>query len=76
MDHAVGVGGRLGQAVGVVEVPPLHDGSGGFQPAGGSFGAGQADHLVSGVEQLGNHGRADPARRTRDEDSHDGTSNG
>jgi hypothetical protein len=31
VDHPVGVGGRLGQAVGVVDVAPLNDGAGRFQ---------------------------------------------
>ena len=61
VDHPVGVGRRLGQAVGVVEVAPLDDGAGRFQPLGRCLGAGQADHLVAGTEQLGHDGRADPA---------------
>ena len=74
VDHPVGVGGRLGQAVGVVDVAALNDGAGRFQPLRRGLGAGQADHLVAGTEQLGDDGRADPARCAGDEDSHGGTS--
>ena len=74
VDHAVGVGGRLGQAVGVVEVAPLDSGAGGFQLLRRCVGAGQADHLVAGAEQFGDDGRADPTRCAGDEDSHGGTS--
>ena len=72
VDDPVGVGGRLGQALGVVEVAPLDGGAGGFQPLGGRVGAGQADHLVAGAEEFGDDGRADPARCAGDKDSHDG----
>ncbi len=74
VDHPVGVGGRLGQAVGVVDVAPLHGGAGRLQPLRRCLGAGQADHLVAGSEQLGHDGRADPARCAGDEDLHGGTS--
>ena len=74
VDDPVGVGGRLGQAVGVVEVAPLHDGAGRLQPLRRCVGAGQADHLVAGTEELRDDGRADPARCAGDKDSHDGTS--
>ena len=60
MDHPVRVGRRLGQAFGVVEVSPLNRGAGRFQPLGRSVRARQADHFVTGSQQLGHDGRADP----------------
>ncbi len=74
VNHPVGVGGRLGEAVWVVDVALLNNGSGRFQPLRRGLEAGQANHIVSGTEQLGNDGRADPARCAGDEESHDGTS--
>ena len=72
VDHPVGVGGRLGQAVGVGDVASVNDGASRFQPLRRCFGAGQADHIVPGSEQLGHDCRADPARCAGDKDSHDG----
>ena len=72
VDHPVGVGRRLGQALGIIEVAPLDSGAGSFQPLRGCVGAGQADHLVAGPEEFGDDGRADPSRRAGDKDSHDG----
>ena len=59
VDHAVGVGRRLGQAVRVIDVALLDDGAGRLQPSSRFLGAGQADHLVAGTEQLGHDGRAE-----------------
>jgi hypothetical protein len=72
VDDPVRAGGRLGEAVGIVEVSPLDDGAGGFEALRGRLGAGQADHLVAGGDELGDDGRADPARCSRNEDSHGG----
>ena len=74
VDHPVGVGRRLGQPVGVVEVAPLHDGAGRFQRLRRRLGAGEADHVVTGSEQLGHNGRTDPAGCARHKDPHGGTS--
>ena len=41
-----------------------------FQPLRRCFGAGQADHLVAGAEQLGHDGRTDPTRCAGNEDLH------
>ncbi len=70
VDHAVRVGRSLGKTVGVVEVPLLDDGTGRLQASCRGLGAGEANHLVAGAEQLGHHRRTDPARRASDEDSH------
>ena len=71
MDHPVGAVGGLGQPVRVVDVAPLDFGARGLQALRRRLGAGQADHVMAGIEQLGDNGRADPARRTGDKDPHD-----
>ncbi len=71
VDHAVGGGGRLAQAVEVVEVAAVHLGAHGRQGRGPVVRAGQADDLMSGLQQLGHDGRPDVARRAGDENSHD-----
>ena len=72
VDDPVGVGGRFGQAVRVVDVAPLNSGADRHQSLHRFVGAGQTDHLVACVQQFGHHGRADPARCAGDKDSHDG----
>ncbi len=67
---------RVAQAVGIVEIPPLHRGTGGLQSLCRRLRAGQANHLVTGPEQLGHDRRADPARRAGDKDSHETLSSG
>ena len=61
VDHPIGVRGRLGQAVRVVDVAPQDEGARRFQSLCRCLGASQADYLVAGIQQLGNGGGADPA---------------
>ena len=70
VDHAVGLVGRLGQDVGVVEVAALDRGAGSVEFLGGRIRAGQAHDVVAGLEEFGDDGGADPARRSGDEDLH------
>jgi len=74
VDDTVGVVRRLGQAGGIVDITPGHRGAGLFDPHCGGLGTGQADDLVSCMEQLGHGGRSDPARCAGDEDPHGITS--
>ena len=53
VDDAVGLGGRLVQAVEVVEVAAADLGAGGLERGGRAVGAGQADDLVAGPSSSG-----------------------
>jgi hypothetical protein len=71
VDHRVR-GLRAGaQAVEIVQISSPHLGAEGHDRGGRPVRPGQPDHLVTGGDQLGEHGRADPPGRTRDEHSHD-----
>jgi hypothetical protein len=74
VDHALGVGGAGPQAVQVVEAAADALRAGGGESGGRSVGAGQPDDGVTGGQQLGDDGRADPAGCTGDEDAHGRTS--
>ena len=50
MDHAVRVGSRLGQAVGLVEVAPPHHDARRFQLLRRCAGAREADHFMAGFQ--------------------------
>ena len=65
VDDAVGGRGAGAQAVEVVEVAAAHLGAERGDRRGGGVGAGEADDLVAGGEQLGDDGGADPARTLR-----------
>jgi hypothetical protein len=70
VDDAIGRGQGFEQPVEVVEGAAVGLGSEGRQRGGGTVGAGEADHLVAGVEQLANDGRSDETGGTGDEDAH------
>lgn len=74
VDHPVGVGGRLGQGLRIIEVALLDHGARGLQLLRRRLGAGQSDHIMASAEQLGDDRRADPARCAGDKDSHCETS--
>ncbi len=70
MDDAVGVRGRLGEPVEIVEVTAVHRGAARGNGRRGGVGPREADDVVSGGEQFGDDGRADMAGRAGDEDPH------
>jgi hypothetical protein len=70
MDHALGVGGRLAEAIEVVErASPDLDASG-TQGPGGLIGPGKADHRVPGGQEIGNDGGPDVPGGAGDEKPH------
>jgi hypothetical protein len=69
--HAVGLLRPRPEHVRVGDVAPQHRSPGGLETCGGRVGAGQAQHLVAGGQQLGDDGGPDPARGTGDEHAHD-----
>jgi hypothetical protein len=72
VDDAIAVSGARAQDVDVGQVPAQHLGTRRCDGVGGSIGTGETDDLVSGADELRNHGRADPAGRAGDEDVHEG----
>src|SRR5215469_17089784 len=74
VDDSIGGRGGLPEAVKVVKAAPAHVGAGRRQRGGGLIRAGQADDLMSSVEQFGDEGRADVPGRPGDEDAHRKTS--
>ena len=69
MDDAVCRRGAAAQAVEVVEGAAVDLGPGGHR-RGGVVRAGQADDLVSGVEELADDGRTDESGRAGDKYTH------
>ncbi len=74
VDHAVRRGGRVPQAVEVVESAALHLRPGGGEGGGRGIRAGQPDDLMARADELGDDGGADPAGRAGDEYTHEKTS--
>jgi hypothetical protein len=70
VNDAIGRGRTSTQAIEIVEIASLHLGAGGTYGGGGLIGAGQAEHLVPGIEQLANDGRTDPSGRASNEYAH------
>ncbi len=70
VDDAVGVGGRLLEAVEIVEVAAPHLGAGRLDLGGRLVGAGEPDDFVARLEQIGGDGAADVAGRAGDEYAH------
>jgi hypothetical protein len=70
VDDTVGRGRARLEPVEVVEGTVVDLGPEGRQSGGGRVGTGEADHLVTGVEQLANDRRSDETGGTADEDAH------
>lgn len=73
VDDAVRVGGGGAEHVEVVQAAAAHLGAGRGDRGGSDVRASQTDHLVTGLEQLGDGGGADPATGAGDEDAHEGS---
>jgi hypothetical protein len=71
VDDAVADGSGRVQAAGVGKRGQRDAGAQRGEPVGGCGRAGQSCHLMAGVPQFGDHGRADEARGSRDEYAHD-----
>ena len=71
VDDAVGRRGAGAQAVEVVEAAAVHLGARGGDRLGRGVGAGEADDLVAGIDELGDDGGADPAACAGDEYAHE-----
>ena len=71
MDHAVREFCTRPQAWQVLQVAPVRRGADGCEGAGRGVGAGKAQHLMPGIEQVPHDGGADEARGSGDEDAHD-----
>jgi hypothetical protein len=70
VDHAVGPGGAVAQAVEVGEVAPERLDPGLGEPPGAGVGPGEAEDLVPGRLKLRYQGRADEAGGAGEEDAH------
>ena len=70
VDHAIGLLRATAQHVEVVEGAAQRLGARAAKSIGGGIRASEPDDLVVGAEELGNHRRADPARRTGNEYAH------
>lgn len=70
VQDAVGVLGAATQAVEVVQVAAMRCGAQRRQPGGGAIRAGQAEHGVTGRDQLGDDGGAGLTGTTGDENTH------
>ena len=71
VDDPVGRGGGGAQALEVVEAAAVDLGAGGGDRLGRGVGAGEADDLVAGIDELGDDGGADPAAGAGDEHAHE-----
>ncbi len=71
VDDAVALGRRGAQHVKIADIAAADLGAGGGDGLGGRVGAGEAEDLVIGCEQLGHDGGADPAGRAGDEYAHE-----
>ena len=69
--RAVAVGGASTEADGVVQMPAMHVGAERGDRSCGVVRAGKTEDLVSGGEQLGYDGRADPPGCSGNEDAHE-----
>ena len=76
MDHAVGIGRSVAQAVEVLEVAMKHLGTRRSQIFGAGLGACQPQHLMPCLNQLRNKRRTNEARRPGHKDTHDDVSLG
>jgi len=74
MDHAVRRGGRVSQAVEIIESAAPDLCSRGGEGIGRGIRASEPDDLMARAEELGNDGGADPAGRSGDEYTHEKTS--
>src|SRR5690349_15550934 len=74
MDDGLGILGAEADAVQVVEIAAPDVGPLRRDGRGGCVGSGQSGDLVTGGEQVVDHGGADPAGRSGDEYAHDVTS--
>jgi hypothetical protein len=70
MDDAVAVEGTGAQHIDVVQVAAQHLGAQVGHGLGGGVRAGQPEDLVTGADEFGDDGRADPAGGAGDEDAH------
>ena len=71
VDHTVRGRRRAAQHVEVIERAALHFGAGGAEGGGRRVRAGQPGDLMARIDELRNEGRANPARRAGDENSHE-----
>ena len=71
VDDAVAFGRCGAQHIKVADIASANLGASGGDGLRGCVGAGEAEDLVIGREQLGDDGGADPARRTGDEYAHE-----
>src|SRR5207253_5326116 len=74
MDDAVALVSAFAQGVEFLERPAVHFGTGRRERIGGRVGPRQTDDVMTGVDQFGHDGRADPTRCAGDEDTHEQTS--
>ena len=71
MDDAVGLGGAAAQTVQVFQVAAMDLGAGGGESLSACVGAGQAQNLVTCLNELLHNGRADESGGAGDEYTHD-----
>ena len=71
VDHAVGGRRATAQAVEVIERAAMRGGSSRREGCSRTLGAGEADDLVSGREEVLNHGGTDKAGGTSNEYTHE-----
>ena len=74
MDDAVALVRAFAQGVEFLERPAVHFGTGRRERIGGRVGPRQTDDVMTGVDQFGDDGGADPTRCAGDEDAHEQTS--
>ena len=70
VDHPVRLGRPALQALQVLERPAIGLRAEGGQGLGAGVGAGEAEHLVAGPDQLRDQGRADESARAGDKHTH------
>ena len=70
MDDAVGVVGTASETFEIRQITPVRLGPGLLEHPLRGIRTGEPHHLMAGADELGEHGRADKAGRTRDKDLH------